>query len=233
MPVLTQSQAGAGLPHRSAPGRHGGWRGNGGGRWPAIACIVALHGLGLYAALQVGAVRETLQEAAPLFVSFIAAPPAPQVQAPPPKPEPVKPKHEPRLISTPQPSASPMQTPPQPVQAEPVAEATPAVPEAPPAPAAAAPIIPPNFIAAYLDNPAPEYPHLSKRLKESGRVLLRVRVSPEGRSAQVELDKSSGYDRLDQAAIAAVRLWRFVPAKQGEQAITAWVIVPINFQLDQ
>jgi len=105
------SQSSASIPARR---RATGWHNHGrGGRWPAIAAIVALHGLGLYAALQIGAVRETLEEAAPLFVSFIAAPPAPEVQAPPPKPEPVKPKHEPRLISTPQPSASPMQTPPQ------------------------------------------------------------------------------------------------------------------------
>jgi protein TonB len=222
-------------PAASIPARRSsGWHSHGrGGRWPAIAAIVALHGIGLYAALQIGAVRETLEEAAPLFVSFIAAPPAPEVQAPPPKPEPVKPKHEPRLISTPQPSASPMQTPPQPVHEEPVVDSTPPAPPVPPAPAATAPITPPNFVAAYLDNPAPEYPRLSRRLKESGTVLLRVRVSPEGRSAQVDLNKSSGYDRLDQSAIDAVRKWRFVPAKQGEQAVAAWVIVPINFQLDQ
>src|SRR5882757_7610846 len=219
---LSQRRPAAGWHHQ----RHGG-------RWPAIAAIIALHGLGLYAAMQIGAVRETIEEAAPLFVSFIAAPPAPEVKTPPPKPEPVKPKHEPRLISTPQPSASPMQTPPQPVHEEPVAEVTPPTPPAPPAPAPAAPITPPNFVAAYLDNPTPEYPRLSRRMKESGTVLLRVRVSPEGRSAQVDLNKSSGYDRLDQSAVEAVRKWRFVPAKQGEQAVAAWVIVPINFQLDQ
>ncbi|MDE0853533.1 MAG: energy transducer TonB, partial [Nevskia sp.] len=80
---------------------------------------------------------------------------------------------------------------------------------------------------------APDYPHLSRRLKESGTVLLRVLVSAEGRPGQIELNQSSGYVRLDQAAIEAVRQWRFVAAKQGEQAVSAWVIVPINFQLDQ
>ncbi|WP_051748177.1 energy transducer TonB [Nevskia soli] len=224
------AQSSAPLPRRPAAGWHHQRRG---GRWPAIAAIVALHGLGLYAALQIGAVRETIEEAAPLFVSFIAAPPAPEVKAPPPTPEPLKPKHEPRLISTPQPSASPMQTPPQPVHEEPVAEVTPPTPPAPPAPAPAAPITPPNFVAAYLDNPTPEYPRLSRRMKESGTVLLRVRVSPEGRSAQVELNQSSGYERLDQAAVEAVRRWRFAPARQGEQAVSAWVLVPINFQLEQ
>jgi len=68
MAILTQAGIGASRQVAS------GWRGNRrGGRWPAIAFIVALHGLGLYAALQIGAVRETLEEAAPLFVSFIAA----------------------------------------------------------------------------------------------------------------------------------------------------------------
>lgn len=202
-------------------------------RWPAVAAIVALHGVGLYAALQIGAVRERIAEAAPMFVSFIAAPPAPQVQAPPPRPEPVRPKVEQHLIASPRPSASPMQAPPAPVHEEPVADPTTPTPPAPPAPAVAAPVVPPNFVAAYLDNPKPEYPRISRRLKESGNVLLRVRVSTEGRPETIELHKSSGFERLDQAAQDAVRRWRFVPAKQGDQALAAWVIVPINFTLDQ
>jgi periplasmic protein TonB len=214
-----------------------GWRSTApGGRWPAIALILALHGLGLYAALQVGVVRERIEQAAPLFVSFVAAPPAPQVEAPPPKPDPVKPKPAPRLISTPKPGASAMQTPPETVPAQAVPDAAPPeppAPPAPPAPARAAPVIPPDFVAAYLDNPVPEYPRVSRQLKESGKVLLRVQVGAAGRSVQVELSQSSGYERLDQAAIAAVRQWRFVPARQGDQAVAAWVIVPINFQLDQ
>lgn len=201
-----------------------------GARWPAIAAIVTAHGLGLYAVLQIGTVRQQIEQAPPLSVRFIAAPPAPQVQAPPPKPKPVKPRHEPRLIATPQPGVSAMQMPRPPAHEEPPAEAA---PPAPPAPSAAAPFTPPRFVAAYLDNPAPDYPHLSRRLKESGTVLLRVLVSAEGRPGQIELNQSSGYVRLDQAAIEAVRQWRFVAAKQGEQAVSAWVIVPINFQLDQ
>lgn len=209
----------------------GGWRRNTRRRrWPAVAAIFGAHLAGLHALLQIGAVRERIAEAAPLMVSFIAAPPAPEVQAEPPKPKPAMPKLEPHLIASPRPAQSAMQVPPEPVHETPVADAEPAPP---PAPAAAAPVTPPDFVAAYLDNPAPEYPRLSRRLKESGGVLLRVLVSPQGQAGKVEVSKSSGYERLDQAAQEAVRSWRFVPARQGDQPISAWVIVPINFTLDQ
>lgn len=91
---------------------------------------------------------------------------------------------------------------------------------------------PPVFHAQYLNNPQPNYPLLSRRLREEGKVLLKVQVATSGRPLTVQLQRSSGYPRLDQAAITAVKSWRFVPAKQGEQAIVAWVIVPIDFRLN-
>lgn len=91
---------------------------------------------------------------------------------------------------------------------------------------------PPRFDAAYLQNPEPEYPALSQRLGEEGRVLLRVLVSLEGRAEQVELKQSSGFARLDTAAQAAVRRWRFQAARRGAEPVAAWVIVPITFNLD-
>lgn len=90
----------------------------------------------------------------------------------------------------------------------------------------------PRFDAAYLQNPEPEYPALSQRLGEEGRVLLRVLVSPEGRADQVELKQTSGFARLDAAAQAAVRRWRFQAARRGTESVAAWVIVPITFHLD-
>jgi protein TonB len=91
---------------------------------------------------------------------------------------------------------------------------------------------PPRFDAAYLHNPEPDYPSLSKRLGEEGRVLLRVLVNVEGRPDQVELRQSSGHARLDQAALDTVRRWRFSPARKGSDLIAAWVLVPLSFQLD-
>jgi protein TonB len=85
--------------------------------------------------------------------------------------------------------------------------------------------------AIYLRNPKPTYPNLSRRLGEQGTVLLRVYVTVEGNATKVELKSSSGFPRLDRAAHDAVQSWMFVPAKRGEQAVDAWVVVPIKFSL--
>lgn len=112
-------------------------------------------------------------------------------------------------------------------------EAAPPVPDAPaaasmPPPTGAAP----RFEAAYLHNPRPAYPVLSRRLGEEGRVLLRVRVSAEGHPVAVDLEKSSNFERLDEAARHAVARWRFVPARRGDEPVDGSVIVPIVFRLD-
>lgn len=93
-------------------------------------------------------------------------------------------------------------------------------------------VLPPRFDAAYLQNPPPDYPSLSRRLGEEGRALLRVLISPEGLPRDIQLQTSTGYPRLDQAALQTVRRWRFVPAMRGDEALAAWVLVPIRFNLE-
>jgi protein TonB len=118
--------------------------------------------------------------------------------------------------------------------AEPASPSTPA--PAAPASHAAAPEplpVPPRYDAAYLNNPAPTYPPLSRRLGEQGRLLLRVRVSTEGTPLEIRLEQSSGAARLDTAAQAAVARWRFVPARLGDVPREDWVLVPINFSLKE
>ena len=87
-----------------------------------------------------------------------------------------------------------------------------------------------RFDADYLHNPAPAYPAQSRRLKEEGTVLLLVRVSAEGTPLSVEIRNSSGFERLDEAGLQAVRQWRFVPAKRGSENVAASVLVPIQFK---
>ena len=111
--------------------------------------------------------------------------------------------------------------------------ANPAPEVSPPGPVAPLPIVPPNFNATYLDNPAPLYPPLARRSGEQGRVVLRVLVTPNGAAEAVELRTSSGSARLDQAAIETVKRWRFVAARQGDQNVAAWVLVPITFSLER
>ncbi|MBP8813779.1 MAG: energy transducer TonB [Laribacter sp.] len=90
-----------------------------------------------------------------------------------------------------------------------------------------------RYDLAGLNNPAPAYPASSRRLGEEGRVLLRVRVDRDGRAESVEIDTSSGFARLDEAAVTTVRQWRFAPARQGDVPVAAWARVPIRFRLDE
>jgi protein TonB len=114
--------------------------------------------------------------------------------------------------------------------------APPAAPSAATAALAASPVVPTvtaaHFNAAYLQNPAPVFPPLSRRLGEEGKVLLRVKVSAEGHPVAVDLEKSSNFERLDEAARRAVSRWRFVPARRGDAPVEGAVIVPIVFRLD-
>jgi protein TonB len=90
----------------------------------------------------------------------------------------------------------------------------------------------PRFDADYLDNPAPPYPPMSRRLGEQGRVVLRVFVLPNGQADAVLVQTSSNSSRLDQSARETVSRWRFLPARRGEEAVAAWVLVPIAFSLN-
>lgn len=100
------------------------------------------------------------------------------------------------------------------------------------APPAEAPVTPPNFNAAYLRNPPPRYPLIARRNGEQGMVTLRVLVTREGLPSSVSVQASSGVASLDQAAVEAVKGWRFAPARQGAQPVEAWVLVPIVFKLE-
>lgn len=146
--------------------------------------------------------------------------------------EPVRPRPRP---ATAEPSTEPSIAEPStvaPVAASAAALATPAQPRSTPQDVPAnPPVTAPRFDAAYLNNPAPTYPPLSRRLGEQGRVLVRVFVNPNGAPAKVQLRESSGHRRLDAAAEAAVRRWRFVPARRGQAPVGDWVLVPIAFKL--
>lgn len=116
-------------------------------------------------------------------------------------------------------------------EAEPPAAASSAASGSSSAQAEPPPGVAPRFDADYLSNPAPAYPPVSRARGEQGKVFLRVFVSPRGDAREVHVHTGSGYERLDLAALDAVRHWKFVPARQGENAVAAWVVVPISFTL--
>ena len=114
--------------------------------------------------------------------------------------------------------------------------------EAPPAPVApvepvAPPPAPPAAIADSavpqpLSSPAPRYPREAQRRGETGTVLLRVHVGPDGKPYSVDLVQGSGSRTLDRAASDAVRRWRFRPAVRDGQAVAGEVQVPVTFDLE-
>jgi len=77
----------------------------------------------------------------------------------------------------------------------------------------------------------PTYPSASRRAGEEGSVRLKVLVDEKGRPKDVAIATSSGFPRLDQAAMEAVRKWRFVAATDGANPISAWTQVAITFRL--
>jgi protein TonB len=101
-----------------------------------------------------------------------------------------------------------------------------------PSSAAAAVVVWPSSDADYLNNPAPVYPGMSRRMGEQGTVVLRVFINTEGRAEKSEIRTSSGYSRLDDAALATVQRWRYVPGKRAGVPEAMWFNVPIRFLLD-
>jgi periplasmic protein TonB len=85
----------------------------------------------------------------------------------------------------------------------------------------------------YLYNPPPDYPRRARRLGLEGEVLIRARVHPDGECDDLVLRQSSGHALLDQAAMEAVRMWRFRPARRGDERIARWVEIPVRFRLER
>ena len=93
-------------------------------------------------------------------------------------------------------------------------------------------VVLPYSDADYLNNPPPAYPRMSRRMGEQGTVLVRVFINAEGRAEKADIRTSSGYPRLDDAALETVQRWRYVPGQRAGQAEAMWFNVPIRFVLD-
>ncbi|MEO6423741.1 MAG: energy transducer TonB, partial [Candidatus Nitrotoga sp.] len=85
----------------------------------------------------------------------------------------------------------------------------------------------------YLQAPEPVYPPLSIRMGEEGRVTLRVLVDENGRPIQVDVQKTSGSPRLDEAARQAVLRVKFKPHIENGRATSVYAVVPIDFHLSK
>ena len=92
----------------------------------------------------------------------------------------------------------------------------------------------PNAFAAHLQNPKPIYPKRSRELGEQGVVVLSIWVDVDGQPSQVRLVKTSGFARLDDAAIRQIsEHWRFVPGQKNGQKEAMELIQRIPFTLEE
>ena len=220
--------------------------------------VVALH-IGLLVLLQSGLLMRTTELLVPVEVLArlieppVIAPPAPVVEPPrpvakaPPPPaaapaiKPIAPRAEASPEKPPQAAPRPQSGPqPQPVAEPATPSPAPNAPTAPPQPlpVAAAPTAPaspaiqlPSSDADYLQNPEPKYPENSQRLNEQGTSTIRVLIGADGQPQRAEIGKSSGFERLDRAALATVMRWRYVPGKRNGTPEAMWFSVPIVWKL--
>lgn len=189
-------------------------------RFVAIALVVGIHVLGGLALLTQGFSVE--HESAPMIFRVLEAPTISERLPPPAVPH----IELPQLPVAIMPAAIAFE------DAAPTAIATVRTPpESAPAVSVEESITEARFDVDYLDNAPPAYPSISRRMREEGLVVLKVKVRADGTADAVLVQHPSGSARLDEAALAAVRRWKFVPAKRGDQAIESWVLVPIEFEL--
>ena len=208
-----------------------------------VGGILALHGVALWGLLQVDAVRAAVLEAAPIFIDVLAQPepPKPEPPKPPPpqipKPTPVAPP--PPVIAAPAaaqpapftvPPAPPEPPAPTPVQTV----STPAPPAPPPPVAPPAPKLIPASAVQFLELPVVDYPRQSRRNNEAGVTLVRAYIDTRGGAPRsVSVERSSGFSRLDLAAVAAVQRARFKPYTENGQPVEGWALIPIDFELEK
>jgi protein TonB len=209
-----------------------------------VLCVLMLHMVGIWA-LQSGLLMRAVEAVIAVeIISDLVELPKPKVEKAPPstprvmqKTVPVPTQHEvaraaqPVLLAiadtSPSPNAATGVLAPQsalPPIAAPVS--------ASPAPVANPKVDLPSSDAEYLHNPKPEYPRISKQRAEQGKVVVNVYIGTDGIAQKVEIKTSSGYERLDQAALTTARAWRYIPGKRGGVPEAMWFSVPINFVLE-
>ena len=206
-----------------------------------IAAVACVHLAGVWALLQVPAVREAVRQVAPMMVELVAPAPPPEPVPPPPppsRPPPRAPPAAPPILAAPAAAPAPAAAftapePPVPAAPAPLAQALapppPPLPRPPPHPPRR--VVPPTAVQ-YLKLPPVEVPRASRRAGESGVVWLRLVVDVRGLPAQIHVQRSSGFARLDEQALWAMRQARFKPQTEDGTPIELEVTAPIEYLLD-
>jgi len=201
-----------------------------------VLAVTAAHVLAACGLLQLDSVRQAMRDVAPLMVDLVAPttpdPPKPTL---PPRPRVTLTRPTAPLIPTPAPvpATESFITPPPESEPEVAAPSPVPTPQAPPAP----PPAPLRKVVAatavqYLVLPPVEVPRLSRRAGEAGTVWLRVVVDVRGHPLLVSVQRSSGFVRLDEQAVWAMRQARFKPHTENGQPIELEVTAPVEYTLE-
>lgn len=224
-------------PKAAAPYISAGRYGEGSkSRWPAILIVIGIHAALAPALLSLGYQAVKQRQASLVAVSLSSPPPPPA--APPEQPQSQTlqttvqraqvdiPTQVPRPVVAMVPTSVP--------QVQPMAISAPVA--ATPAPAPAPPA-PPSTVTSdalgtrMISGNPPRYPVESRRKKEQGTVELLLILGTDGRVETISVARSSGFGRLDEAALNAVRRWRWAPTLQGGTPVKVRGVVEIPFVL--
>ncbi|MBS3934619.1 MAG: energy transducer TonB [Sulfuritalea sp.] len=193
-----------------------------------LVVVIALHAAALWGLWQHRLIPSP-QEAMTLFVNFIA-PPLPEKTPLPPKQKIVE---KPRVIVAAAPVVAPTDyvAPPPPPQPAPIIEAPAALPASASTRSAGPVALGGELSVACPERNPPRYPPLSRRLGEEGTVVLRVELDERGKVCAAGIATGSGFERLDEAALGAVKTWRCTPPTRDGQSVRAVALQPFKFVL--
>jgi len=196
-------------------------------RLPSLLLVLALHAVLLWL-IQSGLARQAItltQESVEALLLTDAAPPPPPVAAPktPPPKTPLAP-----VIQPPTTSVTPVITTPSAPATSQIAPVAPTQSTAPPAPSIrTGAAIQPGASCA-----KPDYPSASRRLEEEGTVSLKFLIGADGRVLQSEIEKTSGFPRLDEAARNALSKCQFRPGTIDGKPEQSWASIKYTWRLE-
>jgi periplasmic protein TonB len=198
----------------------------------ALALTIMVHVLVLAVLLGVG--QHVVQRKEAKLVSINLSPPPPPPAESASEPEPQKPAvSAPRpLIDITPPQAAPIPVAVDPKPAPPAAEPVkPSVASSAPSSGAPSVIQGGDLGARMVSGKPPRYPVESRRKKEQGTVVLSLILGLNGAVEHITVSRSSGFERLDDAALSAVRRWRWEPVLRGGLPVKVRGVVEIPFVL--
>lgn len=232
-PVRSDGPAAAELAHVPA-GRYGEGRQS---RLPAILIAIAVHALLATALAGLGYRVVKTREDSLVAINLAPPPPPPSPSKPvPPESQTLQTSVEPAAVTVPAPVPRPViamvptSAPPVPV----MAIAAPPAPVSAPAPAPPSPsatVTSDALGTRMISGAPPRYPVESRRKKEQGTVELALVLGLDGRVETISIASSSGFARLDQAALEAVRRWRWAPTLRDGTPVKVRGTVEIPFIL--